>query len=172
VPSNPQYRVPSPELNTDRLILRLITAEDIAAVMEDRRQPSWAPDFPSPGDREIAGLLSRIGVPAGAGAHFGHRLVLERKSELVIGGVGFFGPPENGRVEIGYGIVESWRCRGYATEAVVAMLQFALTQPRVTEVIATTDPGNTASLRVLEKSGLSYQSRDDSEVVYLINSPH
>ena len=155
MPSNPQYRVPSPELNTDRLILRLITAEDIAAVMEDRRQPSWAPDFPSPGDREIAGLLSRIGVPAGAGAHFGHRLVLERESELVIGGVGFFGPPENGRVEIGYGIVESWRCRGYATE-----------------VIATTDPGNTASLRVLEKSGLSYQSRDDSEVVYLINSPH
>ncbi len=48
MPSNPQYRVPSPELNTDRLILRLITAEDITAVMEDRRQPSWAPDFPSP----------------------------------------------------------------------------------------------------------------------------
>lgn len=83
MPSNPQYRVPSPELNTDRLILRLITAEDITAVMEHRRQPSWAPDFPSPGDREITGLLSRIGVPAGAGAHFGHRLVLERESELV-----------------------------------------------------------------------------------------
>lgn len=48
--------------------------------------------------------------------------------------------------------MKSWRCRGYATEAVVAMLQFALTQPRVTEVIASTDPGNTASLRVLERA--------------------
>jgi ribosomal-protein-alanine N-acetyltransferase len=88
----------------------------------------------------------------------------------VIGGVGFFGPPRDGRVEIGYGIVESRRRRGYATEAVTAMLDYAFARPGVIEVVATADLDNPASIRVLDKSGLSYQSQDEARVTYLITA--
>ncbi len=135
--ANPKPGSPVRELRTARLVLSPITDADIAAVVETRRQSNWAADFPSPGDEEIAGLLSRTGLPVNA--HLGHRLVLERGSGQLIGGVGFFGPPDRGRIEIGYGIVQSRRRRGYATEAVIAMVQFAFTQPDVAEVVADVD---------------------------------
>jgi len=89
----------------------------------------------------------------------------------VVGGVGFFGPPQDGRVEIGYGIVESRRCRGYATEAVIAVLEYGFTQPDVLEVVASADLDNHPSIRVLEKAGLTYQSQDESEASFLVRSP-
>jgi ribosomal-protein-alanine N-acetyltransferase len=151
----------NPPVTTERLLLRPITAEHVAAVTAGRRLTGWAPDFPSEGDREIAGMLARNGLPADPCTVFGQRLVVERDTGLVVGGIGFFGPPEDGRVEIGYGLVESRRGRGYATEAAAAMVRLALSLPAVTEVVAMVDPGNAASVRVLEKAGLSYCGRDD-----------
>ncbi len=79
--------------------------------------------------------------------------MVERASGLVVGGIGFFGPPLGGEAEIGYGIVPSRQGRGYATEAVQAMLTMAWADSRVRTVVAGTDPGNAASQRVLEKAG-------------------
>ena len=158
----------TPELTTDRLLLPVITAEHVAAVTAGRRLPGWAPDFPSEGDRVIAGMLDRNGVPVGPDTVFGQRLVVERETGLVVGGIGLFGPPERGRVELGYGIVESRRGRGYATEAARAMVQLALGLPGVTEVVAGVDPTNAPSVRVLEKAGLRFRSRDGGEAQYAV----
>ena len=79
--------------------------------------------------------------------------MVERASGLVVGGIGFFGPPLGGEAEIGYGIVPSRQGRGYATEALLAMVAMAWADARVGTVVAGTDPGNVASQRVLEKAG-------------------
>ena len=159
------------ELTTDRLLLPPVTAEHVAAVTAGHRLEGWAPDFPSEGDEVIAGMLDRNGVPVGAATVFGQRLVVERDTGLVVGGIGLFGPPENGQVELGYGIVESRRGRGYATEAARAMVQLALDLPGVTEVVAGVDPTNAASVRVLEKAGLSFRSQDGAEAQYAVTHP-
>jgi RimJ/RimL family protein N-acetyltransferase len=130
----------------------------------DRRLPGWAPDFPAEGDRVIATMLDRDGVPADAS--FGQRLVVERSTGLVVGGIGLFGPPEDGRVEFGYGIVPSCRGRGYATGAARAIVGVALGLPGVTEVTAGVDPANPASVRVLEKAGLTFRSHEGDEARY------
>ena len=57
-------------------------------------------------------------------------------------------------IEIGYGIVPSRQGRGYATEAVKAVLLLAWEQPEANTVIAHTEVGNLASQRVLGKAGL------------------
>jgi RimJ/RimL family protein N-acetyltransferase len=75
-----------------------------------------------------------------------------------IGGIGFFGPPEYGTVELGYGIVASMRGRGAATAAVRAALDIAR-RHGATAAVATTTVGNVASRRVLEKAGLTGVSR-------------
>jgi RimJ/RimL family protein N-acetyltransferase len=154
------------EVCTERLLLVPITAEHVAAVVAGRRLAGWAPDFPAEGDRVIAGMLDREGVPPDS--DFGQRLVVERDTGLVVGGIGLFGAPEDGRVEFGYGIVESRRGRGYATEAARALVQAALGLPGVTEVTAGVDPANAASVRVLEKAGLSFRSFDGAEAQYAV----
>jgi [ribosomal protein S5]-alanine N-acetyltransferase len=159
------------ELITERLVLSPVTAEHVAAVVAGRRLAGWAPDFPAEGDRVIAGMLDRNGLPDDADAAFGQRLVVERATGLVVGGIGLFGPPEDGRVEFGYGIVESRRGRGYATEAARALVQAALGLPGVTEVTAGVDPANPASVRVLEKAGLTFRSHDGAEAQYGVPAP-
>jgi [ribosomal protein S5]-alanine N-acetyltransferase len=158
------------DVATERLLLRPVTAEHVAAVVAGQRLPGWAPDFPSDGDLVIAGMLDRDGVPVDPA--FGQRLVVERDTGLVVGGIGLFGPPQDGRVEFGYGIVESRRGRGYATEAARALVQMALGLPGVTEVVAGVDPANPASVRVLEKAGLSFRSRDGAETQYAVTRLH
>ena len=85
------------DLVTARLVLRPITEADVAAVLDGQRDPGWAEDFPADGDRVIARVLARTGLPADeASLRFGHRLVVEQESGLVVGGAGFFGPPQGG----------------------------------------------------------------------------
>ena len=75
----------------------------------------------------------------------------------VIGVGGFFGPPTaEHEVEIGYSIVPSFESRGYATELVRALVHHAFSSQHVLRVIAHTTPGNTGSIRVLEKAGVSF----------------
>ena len=70
-----------------------------------------------------------------------------------IGDFCFKGLPENGRPEIGYGILEQYWNQGYTTEAVRAACRWALAQPGVTAVEAETAPDNAASQAVLRKAG-------------------
>lgn len=71
-----------------------------------------------------------------------------------VGDMSFKGPPgERCEVELGYGIDEPHRGRGYATEAARALTQWALDRQDVYFVMAETAPENAASRRVLEKLG-------------------
>jgi ribosomal-protein-alanine N-acetyltransferase len=154
------------DLITERLRLRAFEATDVDAILTDRRDASWAEDFPSEGDRVIADMLNRTGLPAPDDRRYGIRLVVESASGLLIGGVGFFGPPENGVVEIGYGVVPSREGLGYATEAVAAMIADATSDPVLTQIRAGVELSNPASIRVLEKNGFSEVTRDDEQASY------
>jgi ribosomal-protein-alanine N-acetyltransferase len=157
-------------LTTARLRLPLMDAGTMAALVSGRRLPGWAEDFPSEGDVDVAGVLAREGVPSGPDAAFGPRLVVERSTGETIGTVGFFGPPRDGAVEIGYGIVPSRQRRGYATEATRALIELALAQPGVSEIVAHAESANAASIRVLEKNALTYAGREGSLVRYSVSS--
>ena len=76
---------------------------------------------------------------------------------LVIGTVGYKGPPDGtGAVEVGYSILPAFQQRGYASEAVRALIARAFADPRVTRVCAETYPELAPSLRVMEKCGLVF----------------
>ncbi len=75
-----------------------------------------------------------------------------RQPQLV-GSAGFFGPPEDGSVEIGYAVLPAFQDRGFATEIVAGLVTWALSQPAVECVTAETSSENPASRRVLNKLG-------------------
>ena len=195
----PAARLPASAVVSARLILRPLPWDAVGAITAGDRLDDWADDYPGDGDVVVAGLLQGAGGAAGrpgaegaaggpgaggaaggpgagragAGAAdeaWGHRQVVERASGLVVGGIGFFGPPLGGEAEIGYGIVPSRQGRGYATEAVQAMLTLAWADSRVRTVVAGTDPGNAASQRVLEKAGFR-QISAEGEFRYLLTRP-
>jgi [ribosomal protein S5]-alanine N-acetyltransferase len=154
---------------TRRLVLRPVPWDAVQAITAGRRLAGWAADYPAEGDAVIAGLLHGAGPDAWPGADqaWGHRQVVERDTGLVVGGIGFAGPPDAAHeVELGYGIVPSRQGRGYATEAVAAMLALAWADPAVTAVVATTGQGNAASRRVLEKAGFRQAGAEDGEIRY------
>ena len=65
--------------------------------------------------------------------------LIVRKDGAQIGSLSFKGVPENGTVELGYGISEEYRNLGYATEAVETILAWAFDQPGVNSVAAETE---------------------------------
>ncbi len=60
---------------------------------------------------------------------------------------------------LGYFVGRAWGGRGYATEAVRQVLDFAFGPGQLHRVQAAVMPRNTPSIRVLEKNGFRYEGR-------------
>jgi RimJ/RimL family protein N-acetyltransferase/ribosomal protein S18 acetylase RimI-like enzyme len=74
--------------------------------------------------------------------------------KTLIGGVGACGlPDEDGKIVIGYSLLDQFQGKGFATEALRGFLDWAKQDPRLRKVIADTFPHLAASIRVLEKNG-------------------
>jgi RimJ/RimL family protein N-acetyltransferase len=88
----------------------------------------------------------------------------ETADRIVIGNGGFKGKPAaDGMVEIGYSIIETFHCRGYATEAVSGLIRWAFSHAEVSRVTAETFPSIKPSIRVMEKNGLTYVGAGSEE---------
>lgn len=146
------------DVASDRLVLRPLRLVVARAMADGRRLPDWAEDFPEEGDVRVATGLVRAPAPepTDEAPRWGHFQILERATATVVGGIGFHGPPVEGEAEIGYGVVSSRRGRGYATEAVQALVGAAWAAEGLRAVVASTEVKNVASQRVLEKAGFAF----------------
>lgn len=99
-------------------------------------------------------------------------LIVRRDNNIGIGTIGFKGQPdtEQYKVEIGYGLSEQHRQHGFMSEAAQTLTRWALVQPDCLGVIATTDPDNMPSHRVLEKTGFARNGEKDGEWVWEIKA--
>ena len=100
---------------------------------------------------------------------FGQWAVFDRGAEELIGFCGyrfFHEPPE---LQLLYGLAPSHWGRGLATEAARAMIAYGFEQLEFDEVVGSTDYANHASVRVMEKCGMSFEKRaevDGLDTVY------
>ena len=79
-------------------------------------------------------------------------------------------PDERGRVEIGYGLGEKFKKKGYMTEAVREMIHWAFQQKNVSEIIAETENDNQPSKNILINCGFNKVSQGDTCWFSLIKS--
>jgi RimJ/RimL family protein N-acetyltransferase len=104
-------------------------------------------------------------------------LAVDRASGRAVGSVAFAGPPgADGAVLVGYAMYGEFEGRGYATEAVRAMVAWAFGQPGVREVRALAPVWNTPALRVAENVGMRpVASQEDDDVgevlLYAVTAP-
>ncbi|MDX2094171.1 MAG: GNAT family protein [Kofleriaceae bacterium] len=162
-----------PAVETPRLRLVPITLEAIEAVLDHdkpRAETVVGARFPDawPNDDLVA-----LGFPYSRQALradperrlWGDSLVLLRDEPRVIGSVVFHGLPTTGIAEVAYSIEESSRCRGFAAEAVAACVGWALDQPGITAVQATTFPWHIASLGVIRRVGMIHVGTRDHDTL-------
>jgi [ribosomal protein S5]-alanine N-acetyltransferase len=79
-------------------------------------------------------------------------LIVREVDGRIVGSCSYKDEPQNGRVEIGYGIAPSSRGVGAATAAVNALLELAFCRG-AHEVLAEVEPENVSSSRVVQKAG-------------------
>ena len=89
--------------------------------------------------------------------------MIDLKDGTHVGDLCFKGLSGEGTAEIGYGIEEEHQGHGYATEAVTALVDWALNQPGVTCITAETEETNIASKRVLNKAGFAATGENGEE---------
>jgi RimJ/RimL family protein N-acetyltransferase len=151
-----------PVLGTPRLLLESISLALVeAAFRGDRAElerltnASVPESWPGRGlvERAFSADIERIRAEPEVRL-WGDRLVITRAPRVVVGSVIFHGRPEDGIAEVGYGVEDRWQRQGFASEATRACVEWALAQHDVHTVTATTPPWHTASIRVLERSGL------------------
>ena len=152
-----------PALRTERLDLVEVTLAVVEAVMAgDRDAAEAAAGARLPDAWPNEELIARAFHPSLADIRadparrlWGDTLLLSRDPQpRVVGSVIFHGRPADGVAEVGYGVEEGSQHQGYATEGTRACVAWALAQPGMRAVQATTFPWHRASLRVIEKLGM------------------
>ena len=97
---------------------------------------------------------------------WGDSLIVPRTGPArIVGSVIFHGRPASGIAEVGYGVAEDSRGQGLATEATLACVEWALTQPGITAVHAVTFPWHVASLGVIRKLGMTEVGKREHDVL-------
>ena len=151
------------ELRTGRLRLRRSRPHDAEAISAYRSDPEvhvhqgWSKTDPDHVRGEIEQMLLRApGEPGG----WVQLSVEALGSEELIGDVGLR-PAEDvpGVILVGYTVAPIHQGRGYATEAVGAIVDYALQTLGADVVRAYADAGNVASVRVAAKVGLHVVER-------------
>jgi RimJ/RimL family protein N-acetyltransferase len=76
-----------------------------------------------------------------------------------------------GECEIGYSVIAEYRERGYATEAAQAFVRWALSHASIVDIEAQTFPSLPASIRVMEKCGMTFVGAGYEEGTVLYRRP-
>lgn len=146
--------------STDRLTFRPWRSEDVDAILEIYSDPV-AMRFVGDG-RPLTrdACLTWLEVTARNHEQRGYGMLAmvdragDRPDDRILGCGGIVHPNQQSEPEVKYAIRRSHWGRGIATEAVAAILDHGRDALGLRRIIATSDPANAASHRVLEKNGL------------------
>ena len=153
----------SEPLLTERLRLRRSVPEDADAISAYRSDPEvnrtqgWERTDPESVRADIEEMSARAPGEPGGWVQFS---VEEREGGGLVGDVGISpADGEAGVIKVGYTMSPAFQGRGYATEAVGALVAYAFEALGADVVRAYADADNTPSIRVAEKVGMRLMER-------------
>lgn len=159
------------ELQTERLTLHPVDTAEAERIIVRRPgfEDRWMENYPLDGDLYALTAFLKASDTHGDQGPFRYYRITRTVDGITIGGIGFKGKPNNGSVEIGYGLAPSARGRRYAAEAAHALVALAR-QHGLSRIFAHTGEDNFTSQRTLERVGFKRAGvNDDEEYVYAID---
>lgn len=148
-------------LETEHFLLRPSTLEDVQAYLTFWNDPEvmqFIGDGTWGGGEEVIKKVLRENI-AQYTAHpgLGFWSVEDKRTQKVVGEAGLAPITDTGEIEAGYLLAKPYWGKGLGTELLKGLLQYGFGILRLETIIAVAHPSNTASHRVMEKSGMQYQ---------------
>ncbi len=142
------------EIETERLIMRPASADDVEDLVALHEDPLVREVFGAPTRAEIEEWVGRA-EDEWAERGYGRMTLLDRRGGAFLGRCGLKWWPEFGEVEVGWVLAPGARGRGLATEAGRACLEWAFADLDVPYVTAYIAPTNSNSIAVAERLGMT-----------------
>lgn len=148
-------------IRTERLVVRRLQPADLERFAAYRADPvlaryqGWALMTENEASEFIASMQTQ---PMLEPANWIQLAIADRASNDLLGDIGLC-LHENGDAEIGFTLRQESQGHGYAIEALRALARAMLRLPTVARIVAVTDERNEASVRVLERLGMTLASR-------------
>lgn len=146
-----------PELETERLILRMWKTKDAAALYDYAKNPNVGPNAgwkPHASVYESRMIIKEIFLPNMCWA------IVDKETNKVIGSIGLeddaFRPGVKSK-ELGYSLSEEYWKRGIMTEAAKRVIRYAFEELKLDILMIKTGDANVRSQRVIEKCGFTYE---------------
>lgn len=163
-----------PQITSDRLIAKALSIEELSvfiaapAAFAAKMKINIPPGEP---DEALIDAITNFLLPNAINAgedylFFTLWLIIEKETPNMAGSFCFHGKPENGKVEIGYGINALFQGRGYVTEVLKAVTDWARKRDDIQLLIAETDHGNIASIKALEKAAFEKTEIREKTFIY------
>ena len=143
-------------LSTERLILRPVTADDHAVLLAHWTQPDVRRFLFDGAALSAAEVTETIEESIRDFAASGYGIwLIELGSGTGLVGTAGLRPLEESGLEIFYSLAPGAWGHGYATEAARAVVEYGLGPLGLPEVLAEVDEGNTASVAVVKRLGMT-----------------
>ncbi|MBN8199729.1 GNAT family N-acetyltransferase [Bacillus sp. NTK034] len=147
-------------LETDRLILRWLTPDDAAFILNLLNEPAWIRYIGDKGVRTLEDAKNYIVTgPMKMYSQLGYGLFMVERKEgnTPIGMCGLIKRDTLDNVDIGFAFLSTYQTQGYGFESASATLKYGHEQLDLKRILAITSLGNHASSRLLEKIGMKYE---------------
>lgn len=141
-------------IRTDRLLIRIPEMKDkedffvYRSMPEIHKYQSWRPKLIS----EIEEFINKNVTVYPNTEHTWLQLAICLNEGQMIGDIGIHFLEDN-QIEIGYTLSPKYQGNGYASEAVKAVINYAFSEWQKHRIIASVDPDNIHSVKLLERVG-------------------
>ncbi|UQZ37418.1 GNAT family N-acetyltransferase [Paenibacillus sp. PK3_47] len=142
-------------ITTDRLIIRTLEMKDKDAFFKYRAMPevykfqSWKPEEIGEVEKFISGNMAV--VPNTGGSWL--QVAICSKDGQLLGDIGIHFMDDGFQIEVGYTLSPEFQGKGYASEAVRAVIGYLFNGLGKHRITASVDPGNLKSIKLLENMG-------------------
>ncbi|MEZ4853695.1 GNAT family N-acetyltransferase [Flavobacterium sp.] len=160
---------PFPNLTSERLNFRKLNDNDAPEILKLRGDSETMKFIPRPLATSIEDALAHIKIindKIDENSDINWAVTL-KESDKCIGIMGFYrSQPENYRTELGYMILPEYWGKGFVTEAVKTLLNYAFNTLQFHSIEAVIDARHLASERVLQKNGFRKEAHFVEDFFY------
>ncbi|MFT5858419.1 MAG: ribosomal-protein-alanine N-acetyltransferase [Flavobacteriaceae bacterium] len=146
-------------LETDRLILRKVTLDDIPLLFKMESTPEsneYTGEVVSKSIEELEEKIKGSILKDYRVVGFGRLAVIIKETNTFIGWAGLKYLPEFDQVDLGYRFLPEFWGKGYGTEASIELIRYGFEDLNLDRIIALAMPENKASTRIMEKAGMAF----------------
>jgi RimJ/RimL family protein N-acetyltransferase len=146
-------------IETDRLIIRPFTDDDLDELIEMRADPDVNKYLGGTRLQNPEAITRRMKVYMAAQEKYGFSscAVIWKETGRMIGWGGLMPLEASGDIEVGYGFIRDFWGLGLGTELTRAWLEYGFSDAGLDRIVAVAIPENTPSRHIMEKVGMRYE---------------